>query len=432
MKAYTTFGIDHCSFDKKTYIATFVFSFDDEIFFTESIDFSQTKIAWRKVETDTMDMLLFHLSIALWVSYYKLFPTKTIDVKHGTLDTSQQAFWHDFYIQGLGEFFYTNKIDFNDLAHFTSSSKHTHVAATYPLGDTYLVPIGGGKDSCVSIELLRQKNKDITLYTNGKDYEIHKWVAEIAWYKRILTKRTIDPLLIQMTEQWYYNGHVPITGIISFISLIVSYLYDFKHIVFSNERSADFGNTVRHGIEINHQWSKSEAFERAFQAYTQTYIHPEVSYNSILRPWYELRIAKEFAQHKKYFPAFSSCNRNFHITWSRTDKRCNTCPKCLFTYMILRPYITTSDIQKIWWKELYDNKELLSSFQELWGVQGIKPFECVGTYDEAQYATRLYLSSLKKEDAKTSPVVTWFQEHILPTRKQHERETLWHDLSQTY
>lgn len=41
----------------------------------------------------------------------------------------------------------------------------------------------------------------------------------------------------------YYNGHVPITGTICFVSLVVSALYGYNQVITSLEKSADFGNT---------------------------------------------------------------------------------------------------------------------------------------------------------------------------------------------
>ena len=49
----------------------------------------------------------------------------------------------------------------------------------------------------------------------------------------------MDPKLFEMNEQGYYNGHVPISGIIAFVLVTASYLYDYRYIVMSNEKSAD-------------------------------------------------------------------------------------------------------------------------------------------------------------------------------------------------
>jgi len=75
--------------------------------------------------------------------------------------------------------------------------------------------------------------------------------------------------LFKLNKEWYYNWHVPITWIIAFVSIVSSYLYDFKNIVLSNEKSADEENTIWNGLKINHQYSKSGEFEKDFRKYVE-------------------------------------------------------------------------------------------------------------------------------------------------------------------
>jgi len=116
----------------------------------------------------------------------------------------------------------------------------------------------------------------------------------------------------KLLNQGYYNGHLPITGIISFVSLVVAYLYGYDATITSLEKSADEGNTFYHGLEINHQRSKSSEFEQDFQNYVHQRISEDFSSYSLLRKRYEIRIIQEFCKYPKYFYNFSSCNRNFH------------------------------------------------------------------------------------------------------------------------
>ena len=95
--------------------------------------------------------------------------------------------------------------------------------------------------------------------------------------------RTMDAKLFDMNTQGYYNGHVPISGIIAFVLTTAAYLYDYKYIIMSNEKSANEGNTVMDGIEINHQRSKSYQFESDFSQYIKKYISPDIEYFSLLR-----------------------------------------------------------------------------------------------------------------------------------------------------
>ena len=74
--------------------------------------------------------------------------------------------------------------------------------------------------------------------------------------------RRLDPEMIRLGKlPGYYNGHVPSTAINSMIAALCCMLYGFDRIVLSNERSASEGNTDWDGREVNHQYSKSIAFE---------------------------------------------------------------------------------------------------------------------------------------------------------------------------
>jgi len=192
--------------------------------------------------------------------------------------------------------------------------------------------------------------------------------------------RELDPKLFEMNQQGYYNGHVPISGIIAFVLTTAAYLYDYTYIIMSNEKSANEGNTVMDGIEINHQRSKSYQFESDFSKYIKKYLSSDVEYFSLLRGMYELKIAKLFSQYQQYFDIFSSCNNNFKIIESNkttAHRRCGICPKCAFVYATLRPFLSDEDTQRIFGQELYENSELTTTYKELLGIDGIKPFECV-------------------------------------------------------
>lgn len=182
----------------------------------------------------------------------------------------------------------------------------------------------------------------------------------------------MDPKLFEMNQQGYYNGHVPISGIIAFVLTMAAYIYDYSAIIMSNEKSANEGNTVLDGIEINHQRSKSYQFESDFNQYIKKYISPDLQYFSLLRGMYEINIAKLFSHYPQYFDTFSSCNNNFKIIETNKTtqhRRCGICPKCAFVYTILRPFISDDATQKIFGQELYDNKELLPLYKELLGIE---------------------------------------------------------------
>lgn len=371
------------------------------------------------MQQDIIENICFQILIAFWISYYKLHPTKKIIIESWSLDEKQLLFWRKFYINGLGEFFYKNDIDFTELCFFESTWKKTYYKETLSLRERYLVPIWGGKDSIVTTILFDQegKNKHITPFIFWKSDTIKNDFLEIYEKKALLIKRKLSPLLFEMNEAGYLNGHVPITGLISFVLVLASYLYDYKHIVFSNEASANIGNTEFYGNMINHQYSKSEEFEEDFRLYIQNYISPDINYFSKLRNFSELEIARIFSEKgKKYFSTFSSCNANFKINWKLQNTRwCNQCPKCLFVYTIMRPFITSNEVKSIWWEELFEKKELETLFKEIIWMSGFKPFECVWEIEEAILA-----SHLSEEKFTEKPYLL----HLLKTVSLEEKTLL--------
>lgn len=418
MKTFQSFYFTWYDFDYKTLKASFSYSFDHEVNFTETIDFACPELAViTDIDHKIIHTILFHLSLAIGISYYKLYPTQNLVIETGALNEDQQQFWKTFYTQGLGEFFYTNKLSPKGLINFVNWSPLTPQIPFSTHSKIPMIAIGGGKDSLVSIECVKKLNMPFYTSTFGKDYYLHKVVGDAIGVPRLLMKREMDPKLFEMNTQGYYNGHVPISGVIAFVLVTGAYLYDYGAIIMSNEKSANEGNTFLDGIEINHQRSKSYQFESDFSQYITKYLSPDLKYFSLLRGMYEIKIAKTFAQYPQYFDIFSSCNNNFKIIESNktTDhRRCGVCPKCAFVYTTLRPFLSDADTQRIFGQELYDNPALIPLYKELLGIDGIKPFECVGTNEEVMYA--MYLSYKKiKNIPQIPPIMELFKHEILPS-----------------
>ncbi|HQI46732.1 MAG TPA: hypothetical protein PLC59_11815, partial [Bacteroidales bacterium] len=78
-----------------------------------------------------------------------------------------------------------------------------------------------------------------------------------------------------------------------------------------------------------------------------------------------------------YFNVFKSCN-----VGSKNDIWCGKCAKCLFTFIILSPFIPSETMIRIFGSNLFEKKELICEFEQLIGLSETKPFECVGTIEE--------------------------------------------------
>ena len=181
------------------------------------------------------------------------------------------------------------------------------------------------------------------------------------------------------------NGHVPITGILSFIMACGAILYEYDSVVMSNEGSASEGNMEFGGIDINHQYSKSLEFELDFESYIKTHVMTDFKYFSLLRPLSETGIACLFSTQAKYFDDFKSCNLNFRIDEGvRQYGWCCTCPKCHFVFLALSPFIEKERLIEIFGGNILADIAQEDGYRELLGLKGHKPFECVGEIEECQ------------------------------------------------
>jgi hypothetical protein len=187
--------------------------------------------------------------------------------------------------------------------------------------------------------------------------------------------------LIDLNSQGFLNGHTPFSAIVAFTSYLSAYLTGKKYIALSNEDSANESNVD--GLNINHQYSKTIEFENDFREFANKYFGLGIEYFSFLRPITELQIAMLFSRIEKYHKIFKSCNvgsKQKPWVW------CCNCPKCLFVYSILSPFLYKEKLVEIFGEDMFENENLLSTFTELCGYGDVKPFECVGTYEEIKWA----------------------------------------------
>ena len=106
-------------------------------------------------------------------------------------------------------------------------------------GTGTLIPIGGGKDSCVTLELLKHQDNNSCFIINPKPVTLE--CARLANYdsnNTITPLRRIDKNLLELNKEGFLNGHTPFSSMVAFLSYLTAYLYDKKYIALSNESSA--------------------------------------------------------------------------------------------------------------------------------------------------------------------------------------------------
>ena len=430
-KKYPQFIYQNYSYkiSKKDLSIVFDFKIEPNIRFAPKViikNIDQKRIA--QLDKKVLDNLVFHLGLIELLSYWKATCSPEIIIKPGYLNKEQIKWWKNLIINGMGQFFYQNNINFkssNFLKIIVDKNKGLK-SYTGTSKNRVLVPIGGGKDSIVSLELLRGSKKEINCFSLNPTLAAQK-VMKIGECKNpIIVKRKIDKKLLKLNQKGFLNGHTPFSAYLAFLTILVGVIFDYKYIAFSNERSSNEGNVKYLGKIINHQYSKSFDFEKKFRNYSKKHLAQNIEYFSFLRPLYEIQISELFSYLPEYFPVFLSCNQAYQTDSGKKKpmgKWCNNCPKCLFVFMSLYPFIETKRLIRIFGKDLFQDKKLLSIMQELIGEKRFKPFECVGTQKESLVALCLGYQKDKQSNVKLSYLLKYFEKNILPKHKNLEKDS---------
>jgi hypothetical protein len=422
-------------------VAELVYAFDNGPELVERVEFPDAP-ALPPERAAAFDAALRLLHLIAGVSYYKAGVPTELHVEGHALDVATAEFLDEVYLHGLAEFAYQNKLDLRGKIRFPAPGRHPgesrdpllgtmkskmdsgfrrnderEAGASLSLPRRSLVPIGGGKDSLVTVEMLKSVNELMTAVWVGNS----ELIAACAQRTRLPTlniRRQLAPELFEYNRAGAWNGHIPVTAINSAILLCAAILYGYDAVVFSNERSASEATLEYDGQPVNHQWSKSADFERGLREYTKSHIAPRVDYFSLLRPWSELAVTREFARGTEYDDVFSSCNRNFRIRGERpADRWCGQCPKCHFVFLALAPFVAKPRLLKIFGRNLLDDASLAPGFDALLEYREHKPFECVGEGRESRAAMA---SLTRRPEWREDALVARFADEIAPHLDRNE------------
>lgn len=366
----------------------------------------------KDIDSDYVKNMAFHIGLIELISYWKCVCPPQVVIKCGYINAEQIDWWKKVYFYGLGELFYTNNIktNINEFLNIRCEAdvKPIEYDTIMDESDGYIVPIGGGKDSVVTLETLKiNKEKDYCLIINPKPVTLEcARLAGLEDNNIIEVYRTIDKNIMDLNIKGYINGHTPFSAMLAFVSYLVAYLLSKKYVALSNENSANESNVV--GENVNHQYSKSFEFECDFEEYSNKYLKAPVKYFSFLRPLNELQIAKIFSRQEKYHKTFKSCNVGSKGTeW----KWCCNCAKCLFAYTILSPFLYKDKLVNIFGEDLFEKENLLQTFIELTGKGDNKPFDCVGTYEEVNYALSKTIDNIEKRDGEIPYLLKYYKDN---------------------
>lgn len=378
--------------------------------------------------------MVFSLGMVELISYWKIACPPQVMVEAGVLNQDQVSWWKDLYYNGLGEFFYVNQITEADPDTFMDIVSNVQEEASLKSAQVHgelprdfreqarshrrkgvLVPIGGGKDSAVTLELLRSAGEPLYGYIiNPRGATIHTTRSARLEEDRIISvRRTLDPGMLELNRQGYLNGHTPFSALVAFSSILAARMYGLDWVALSNESSAN-ESTVQ-GSTVNHQYSKSFKFEEDFHRYEMRYLPGSAYYFSMLRPLSEFQIARYFAGQKQYHGIFRSCNAG-----SRTDSWCGRCPKCLFVYLILSPFLSSQEVREIFGKDMLEDGSMKTTLEQLVGIQEEKPFECVGSRAEINTAIVMTIDRMERDGEDLPLLLSYYKGTGLYDRYKEE------------
>ena len=168
--------------------------------------------------------LIFSLGLVELVSYWKIACPPKVKILCGTISAEQAEWWKEQYKEGLGEFFYRNGIpvtpDFMEIE--SEGEDFTAPAAGRETLSGCIIPVGGGKDSIVTLTLLSGMKEDSCCYVmNSRGATEHS--AEIAGYppeRRLNIRRTLAPEMLALNKQGYLNGHTPFSALVAFSGVL--------------------------------------------------------------------------------------------------------------------------------------------------------------------------------------------------------------------
>ena len=371
-------------FDPSTGVATFDYLLDgpEPLRFTETITFP---VPPRPEVPETFRRVLDLLHVVAGVSYYKVgAPARVVAPKPVPAEVA--AFFTAVYTSGLAEYAYRNQLP--HVLELTVETPGTvpalpAVSADAPAGRP-LSAVGGGKDSIVTLEILRAAGLDPVPFSVNPNPVIEN-VNAASGLTALAARRKLDPRLFELNKAGALNGHIPVTAINSLIAIATAAWHGLGPVVMSNERSASDPNLIWNGHEVNHQWSKGAAAEGLLRDAVTAWTGVAQPYFSLLRTLSELHIAQLFAAHTRYDDVVTSCNKAFKLH-DPTARWCGDCPKCRFVFLAMAPHMSRERLAHIFGHDLFADPAQVPGFLELLGVDAHKPFECVGEAEECLVA----------------------------------------------
>ena len=222
--------------DKESINITYYFEIPGLTKFEPNIQIMKKNIKYKSIDNEYIRNIVFNLGMIEVISYWKCVCSENVIIECGNLNGEQKQWFKKLYYNGTGEFRYINNIHIEQekFVNFVTNKEVESIVPEIPSTDIlsgYIIPVGGGKDSVVTLEKLKEeKRNNYCLTVGGKEPVLE--CCKIAGYNDnqiIEVKRTIDANLLELNKEGYLNGHTPFSSVLAFLSYLIAYLTNKKY-----------------------------------------------------------------------------------------------------------------------------------------------------------------------------------------------------------
>lgn len=384
------------------------------------------------------DHLAKHIGLLELLSYWKAACPHRVEAPDLALSPDMRRWWTDLWADGMGEFYHRNGMTIErpvialhcgQLAAEVVEEPSVNHEEGPLLAARCLVPFTGGKDSALTAALLDRAGYDWIPFVINPNPATRRCLE---WFGRsiddaVVVTRTISPALLDLNARGAFNGHTPFSAIVAFYAYLAASVMGCRWIALSNEGSADEPTTAD---GVNHQYSKTLAFEHAFRAYTRMleevrrpegrppYPDASCEYFSLLRPLNEFQIVTALGAFPGLLETTASCNRRLpEGAW------CGRCAKCLSTAILIAATRGRDTMRAILGTDPLDGPDLAEMFDRLTGMLPEKPFECVAERRDILTALSVIDDAVGGEPCPT--LLTRWREQGKPGYQRASERTDW-------
>jgi len=340
------------------------------------------------------------LALTVATSYLKATLPPVVELAGRPVGPAARALLQALVTDGLAEHAATNGLGPLDgrITVVATTAPPTDTAAPAPdapVRDGLLVTVGGGKDSAFTLALAHRHDPDVLALAVNPRGPMERTAAAVG-VDLVRVRRTIDPRLLDLNALGAFNGHVPITAIVMSTAVLAAAMLGRGTVLVANEGSADEPTRTVDGWAINHQDSKSHAYELLLAAALRE-SGADVRVVSLLRPLGELAVARAVARTPGLVARITSCNAAYAMG-ATSDGWCGDCPKCRFVQLVLAPFSDRTELTAALGFDALGDAAQVEGFAAMLDPT-TKPFECVGTVEEVRLALDLLARDPAWQDA---------------------------------